>query len=357
MTKAASSPTKSRPAVNIFAEHAPILWEHGLAPVPLNGKKSCISGFNKWRGPPSRTAIAKLAIQFPDANVGIHLGVSGLIVVDNDDLAQDDEIEELCGATPLTVRSNRGRHRYYREVAENLPTKLLRDSGFSADILQGNHIVTAPPSVHEESGARYVLEGDWSALKDVPPPNTEGLHQLIRTRAKPMRVTAQWINNWLCAEVGDCNDFDALLDVARTMNAGLAAEGCIALDDAKVIRVARNVWRDYEAGKLKRYEGRWDHTLDRANAIIKARCMRTADDTFALLTVLRNMHAPRCRRGETFSITPKSMARDRVIPSWGDNWQRYERARDRLLKLELIRKVRDHVPTGRIPALYILVEI
>ena len=38
----------------IFAEHAPILREHGLAPIPMRGKTPLVSGFNKWRGPPSR---------------------------------------------------------------------------------------------------------------------------------------------------------------------------------------------------------------------------------------------------------------------------------------------------------------
>ena len=344
---------------NVFASAADAMAAAGLAVVPVHRDAKChphVCNFDKWKRPPGRRLVAEWAAEWPDANVAILPGLSGVTVADGDDIAQDDEVEDLCGATPLTTRTRRGRHRYYRRTDAKLPAN-LRPYGLAVDIRQGAALVIAPPSIHCESGEPYTLEGcDWSVLRDLPPLNVEGLHQLIRQHAKPMRVEPQWLNDRLCAQVADCNDFDALLDVARYINTGLADEGCIALDDAVVIRIARNVWRDCEAGKIKdRRDERWDDTLDRANAIIKARCVRTADDTVAMLTVLRNMHAPRCRRGEEFSITPKSMARDRVIPSW--NWQRYMRARDRLLKLELIRKVRDHVPTGRIPALYVLVEI
>ena len=64
------------------------------------------------------------AENYPGANIGILPGLSDLIVIDNDDLEQDELVKSLCGPTPLTVRSNRGRHRYYRKPADSLPSNL-----------------------------------------------------------------------------------------------------------------------------------------------------------------------------------------------------------------------------------------
>jgi hypothetical protein len=54
---------------------------------------------------------------------------------------------------------------------------------------------------------------------------------------------------------------------------------------------------------------------------------------------LRIAHSAACRRGETFCITPKAMAKADVIPGW--TRERYETARDLLLLSGLVEKVAD----------------
>ena len=66
-----------------------------------------------------------------------------------------------------------------------------------------------------------------------------------------------------------------------------------------------------------------------------------AGDAWLLLTKLHYVHAARCRRSETFNIAPKDMAAAQTIPGWAR--ERYERARDLLLKAGLIVRVRAYV--------------
>ena len=61
-------------------------------------------------------------------------------------------------------------------------------------------------------------------------------------------------------------------------------------------------------------------------------------DALVLLLKLREMHSARCKRGETFAITPHAMVRSEVIPGW--TRERYVNARDVLLGIELIVKLR-----------------
>ena len=184
----------------VFTSAAEAMAAAGLAVLPLRRDRTpLVTRFNTWQHAPCQSTVKGWVADYPDANVGILPGLSGVTVVDGDDLAQDDDVEELRGATPLTVRTNRGRHRYYQRADAPLPRN-LRAFGLDADILQGNAIVIAPPSIHR-SGTRYTLEGaDWSALRDLPPLNTERLRQLIGKHVKLLRRgNAQWLNLIACA--------------------------------------------------------------------------------------------------------------------------------------------------------------
>ena len=63
---------------------------------------------------------------------------------------------------------------------------------------------------------------------------------------------------------------------------------------------------------------------------------KTGPDAFMLLMRLRIDHSARCRRGETFNITPKAMVRGDVIHGW--TRERYEKARELLLLAGFIEK-------------------
>ena len=79
---------------------------------------------------------------------------------------------------------------------------------------------------------------------------------------------------------------------------------------------------------------------------------KAAPLALVLLDRLRDEHSARCRRGDTFALTVRSMAKAQVIPGWG--WRNYDRARMLLLKAGLIERVSQSIQKaeGRIAAQY-----
>jgi hypothetical protein len=114
------------------------------------------------------------------------------------------------------------------------------------------------------------------------------------------------------------------------------------------------VWKDAEAGKLEAWRGRSGNARVRGSEIdeLSRLSRRNAPDALMLLTKLRIKHSAACRRGETFCITPKAMAKADVIPGW--TRERYENARGLLLLAGLVEKVSDFKMTaeGRVGAQY-----
>lgn len=349
---------------HVFGDHAEHMASLGLAVVPLGrDRKPKVSGFNRWSHPPTVRTVAHWAHKYRDANIGILPGLSGVCVADVDSADQVGEVENLFGQTPLRVTTKRGVHLYYAETQERLPGT-LRKSGLDVDLKFGSSIVIAPPSVHE-SGHIYRLEGvDWSARCELPKPNIERLRGLlegkISTRVadgvREMRDGSrrQWLNDRLCRQVGYCDTFDELLDVTRTLNMDLSKLGHQPLEDAVVFARAQKVWRDRQDGKIEpMLGGTGIAQLEESEIAALTRLdSKGAGDAFMLLAKLRIAHSARCRRNETFCITPQSMERDEVIPGWP--WKRYMRARDLLIQANLVEKVSRFKSTryGRIPAQY-----
>ena len=350
--------------VHVFGDHAEHMASLGLAVVPLGrDRKPKVSGFNRWSHPPAVSTVADWVQRHPDANIGILPGLSGVWVADVDSADQVNEVENLLGQTPLRVRTKRGVHLYYAETHERLPGT-LRKNGLNVDLKAGNSIVIAPPSLHE-SGHRYRLDGaDWSARSELPRPNIERLCRFLEGQgkrtvadsAREMRDGSrkQWFNDELVKQVSYCDTFDELLDVTRTLNMDLPKLGHEPLGDAVVFARAQKVWRDRQDGKIKpMLGGPGIAQLEESEIAALTRFdPKGAGDAFMLLAKLRIAHSARCRRNETFCITPQSMARDEVIPGWP--WKRYMRARDLLIQANLLEKVSRFKCTrdGRIAAQY-----
>jgi hypothetical protein len=109
----------------------------------------------------------------PDANVGVLLETSGLVVLDFDSVEGKREGEALGLPPTLVARTARGEHWYYSRP-EGCPTRrcLHRGESRKMDVLSKGYVV-APPSRHRE-GARYAWEGGLDAFLDrahaLPPP-------------------------------------------------------------------------------------------------------------------------------------------------------------------------------------------
>ena len=64
----------------MFASVAPRLVDNGYLPIPLNGKRPAINGWNKLKH--TEEGLEKLSRQFPKANVGVRTG--NLVAIDID---------------------------------------------------------------------------------------------------------------------------------------------------------------------------------------------------------------------------------------------------------------------------------
>jgi len=341
--------TGKNSGVQVFGRHGDPMATLGLAIVPLGqDRKPLVAGFSKWSHRPSQHVVALWARKFPDANVGILPGLSGLWVADVDDAEQVREVEGLLGPTPLHVITSRGAHLYYARPCERLPGTLRR-YGLNVDLKAGNSVVIAPPSIHESGHVYCHKDADWSALENLARPDIERLRHFLKRKSggspandrRHMRDGSrkQWLNDELCRHAPWCESFEELLDKARTLNSELPDRGHEPLAEATVMDRAKKVWADLEAGKLEKWVGSAGIAKVQKAEILTLSNLdpKGAGDAVALLTILRIAHGARSRRRETFFITPQSMSRNDVIPGW--SWKRYMRARDLLIAAKLLEKV------------------
>lgn len=147
----------------------------------------------------------------------------------------------------------------------------------------------------------------------------------------------------LLREARAVDDLDALLDVARTLNAAFEPP----LSDAEVVRTARSAW-SYESDPDK---GNW---VGREQIIAVTRsdlgALAANPDALVLYLMLKAT-----RGGDTAPrpISAKAMARNEVIPGWPDA-RRHVRAREWLIARGALQ--RPHIGgKGRgDPSLYVL---
>jgi Bifunctional DNA primase/polymerase, N-terminal len=348
----------------VFGDHAVRMASVGLAVVPLSREREpYVHGFDRWSRPPGLRTLAGWAEKYPGANIGVLPGLSNVLVADVDDASQVAAVEELLGPTPLRSRTSRGIHLWYAKPQDRLPGN-LRKYGLEVDLKAGSNLVIAPPSIHE-SGVAYALDEGctWLALKELVQPRIEKLRKFIDAAKKvePVELRemrdgsrGQWLNDSLCKHAASCGDFGEMLDVARTANQSLRDRGLEPLDDHEVIKRAEGVWRDAEAGKLEQWVG-GEGVARLTGRELQVLCRldtKTGPDAYTLLAHFKLQHSARCKRGETFNITPKAMQRDDVIPGWSR--ERYERSRDLLLLGGFIERVSEYTNTaeGRSGAQY-----
>jgi hypothetical protein len=155
-----------------FARCAESLRALGLAIIPCDAasKRPLVGGFTKWRASPAAVTVANWARKFPAANLGIACGLSGVVVVDIDDVTMIDAAILHFGPTPLRVRTpSGGAHLYYRNATGQRSRNLRSSHGAAIDLKAVGGFVFVPPSVGAD-GVRYEFEsGDFTLLDSVPP--------------------------------------------------------------------------------------------------------------------------------------------------------------------------------------------
>src|SRR5262245_53207856 len=363
-----------------FAANAPAMCGAGWAVLPARGKEPIRKGYRKWRRAPASTTVAKWADENPEADIVYLPGLSrgkrsspGIVVVDADDDLACQQVLETFGDTPGKVRTRRGRHFQYRDTGFDFgKLTSLKKLGINADIKHGNSIVVAPWSRHQEDRAFvYRWDGcDQTVIRDLPPFKGQVLQRLLDNLKPPQVEPVNLRGADLALRDGSrklgLNDrlvalvWSVSSEMELTVAACAIAEeiGCAnprgQLGPDEVLEVARTVWRDREHGEIEDWGGIESREKRRRREIELLHSIDPEDAPLAytLLDVLRDEHAARCRRGETFALSVKAMERAGVIPGW--SWRKYGRARDLLLKAGLIELVHGFVDTaaGRLAAQY-----
>lgn len=98
--------------------------------------------------------------RWPNANIGINTGKSGLIILDVDPRNGGNEsLEKLVAIhgeeflSPVEVITGGGGKHYYYAAKENSNQSLPSSLGAGLDLIRGNKYVIAPPSIHKSGNA------------------------------------------------------------------------------------------------------------------------------------------------------------------------------------------------------------
>lgn len=279
-----------------------------LAVIPVGGedRKRPLVSFGKWTRRPGPEFIDKLIGKHPRANVGIITGLSGVTVVDVDDPEHVATMLQRCGDTPLVTNTpSGGSHLWYMGDGERCAN--LRSEGLAVDVKAGNGFVVVPPST-KNNGSRYEFSrGSWDDLVRLPKVKQNSLpkRNLTRLRAVKEGQRNDFLFRELLRQVRGCDDLDALIDVAESINDHFLPP----LSEAEVVETAQSVWKyETEGNNWVGKETRIVFTASQYGMLMEN------PDALTLQGYLLMKHA--ARQGP-FAVSSKAMAAVDVIPGWG----------------------------------------
>jgi hypothetical protein len=309
-----------------FAEWQPRYAEYGIATFPVRGKVPVVSGYLRLGPSGSR----KLVDRFGDASaLGIALRRSQIVVVDVDRPDRRILADALAryGPTPFVVRSGSGNFQaWFRRQGEG--RHIRPDPTLPIDIL-GDGFVVVPPSLGE-NGRYEIIQGSLADLPCLPVlRNPPGPRKAVANASTPSvdAIGPGRRNNVLwqhcMRQAHHCDDFDSLLDVARTANADYVPP----LSEDEVMRIALSAWD---------YTERGENWFGKGNLVVASHyevdeLLHRYPDAYVLLTILRRRHW-----GRPFVL---SNAMAGSMPGGGWTRKRLAAARQRLEvagKIEMI---------------------
>ena len=232
------------------------------------------------------TMIATWQARYPNSNVGIACGPSGLLVMDAD---ASGEFERFCEAhsqpVPRTfsVATSKGRHWYFRSTQDI--SNAVRLPGFELDVRAVGGYVVAPGSVHQTGVVYEPLDASAPVL-DAPSWLVKALSARATSRGTevPQR---NWVKPTLASLLADPPVRGAgQANVWLTIVAGHLARthrgNLEAFDQAVADANTRLVPPLSEAEVAKTADSIW--TADRANHPNAARRDRAADESAGYLS-------------------------------------------------------------------------
>jgi hypothetical protein len=326
-----------------FRHWQPVYADHRIATFPVQispdaKKKPMVSNYGRF-GLPASTGIAR---KFPDATaigfmVGRRTGLTILDVDSPDERVLADALDRY-GSTPVIVRSGSGKfHAWYRHNGENRLIRKL-EPGKPIDLL-GRGFVVVPPS-RGIKGDYQFIQGGLDDLDRLPVlPVLHGSQIASSPLSPPSNptgaVTEGHRNNTVwehcMRSAHSCDDFDTLLDVARSRN----AEYMPPLSDDEVIKAAKSAWKKTQCGDNWFGQTGVRLSTDEVNGLISG----NTDDL--VLLVFLQANNGRCK---------PFMVANGLADKLGWGLERFRRARRRLERshLEMVRRP----STAHGPAMY-----
>jgi hypothetical protein len=325
-----------------FARWQPRYAEHGVALIPCDAQRKPLVAHPQLFGCRGSTEIAR---KFPDATAfGFYAGERSRLTVLDVDTTDERVLRNALnrhGPTSLIVRTgSRKFHALYKHNGEKRSIRPWKAQGLPIDLL-GAGLSIAPPSV-ASNGSYQIIEGSLDDLRRLPfmrgldaglyrhkpsPPTRSSPKPRAQMREGDGRNNALF--DRLRREAPHCDDFDQLLDRARTLNEDFAEP----MQDTEIVRTAQSVWKMQSEGRNRIGHGSWLPTAD-VEALIAEPHM------LALLNWLKAQNGP----DSTFWIA------DGLAERWGWPRRKLKEARERLI--EMGRIVRIGRPRPGHPALY-----
>jgi hypothetical protein len=275
-----------------FGHWQPEYAAHNIPTFPVqiesDRKKPMVSNYCRF-GLPASAGISR---KYPDATaLGFMAGRrTGLTVLDVDTTDQRVLADALDrhGHTPIVVRSGSGHYQaWYKNNGE---ARQIRPFGPDdpIDILGGGFVV-APPSRGIKGDYQFIQGGldDRDRL-----PIMRNIHldialepispDLLGEKYVPDGQRHKTLIRYSLEQAHHCEDFEALLDAARTGNEGYLPP----MTETEVVNIAKWAWDCTVTGQNRVGRGA------RRTAIEAADLMRSNPDAYMLLKYLRDQNGP-----------------------------------------------------------------
>jgi len=277
--------------MGVFEQHINEYINHGIAGIPLNGKKPAVKGWNTNNL--SKARIWADSGKHNDANIGFTCGrETGITIVDIDEAgtAPLERMINRCGEPPIITRTASNKHHlWFKHNGEGRRCNKL--PGEKVDIL-GAGLAVAPPSIRAElNGTAYkFLKGGLDELSSLQPIKPGALpvefygNAANSNKPNPEETRNNTLFDKLRPKARSCTSIDELIGVANELNNQFKSP----LEANEILGVSNSVWKYKIEGKI------WDGREARAiMPLFEIDEFPHSTDAFYLLSKLRASHGAR----------------------------------------------------------------
>ncbi|PHP27521.1 bifunctional DNA primase/polymerase [Limimaricola cinnabarinus] len=265
------------------------LHGRGFSLLPLGkgaDSKSPLLGFSSAQRIPLARVLAPMH-RIGSSCYGVRLGGLAVIDCDADDPALVADMEARFGASPVHVKTPRGRHLYYRADGGTFPN--LRGEGLPVDIKRGpSSYVMGPGSVRPDGGEYVPAKGALGvdALPEIrlasAGPTASRPSGRIETGSRNYALTVAAVQ--MVETVDDADELFGNLQFIRDDE----CEDPATVPDGELRKIADWAWSKRLEGKV--YRGRDSEFRLHRTALDALKGLPNTSDAIALFVMLQDLH-------------------------------------------------------------------